>query len=338
MHTLFHEDFFPGQTFNSRKLTVSQADIIAFASEYDCQPFHVDPEQAKHSFPGRLIASGWHSCALAAKLLVEDLLLKTAGQGSPGIDDLRWMTPLFPGDEISVHVIVEETRQLQSRPKVGLINLRLELLKADGSVSTTLKAPVFVRRRTPGDEPPASIRPAAAKPDIGPPKALQPADLPFAADYQPGTIMELGRHYFSAEEIIHFARQFDPQYFHIDAEAAKNSLFGGLCASGWHTAAGWMRVTSKLFGSLAAKMRAEGRPVPQLGPSPGFNNLKWRKPVFAGDTITYYSELTHVRANASHPGWGLIFNHNTGYNQHGEEVFSFESIVMREMHADTIPG
>jgi acyl dehydratase len=142
-------------------------------------------------------------------------------------------------------------------------------------------------------------------------------------DINVGDRMELGSHTFTAEDIKTFAAQYDPQAFHMDEAAAAQSHFGALCASGWHTIAAWMRLRV-LYGQREdAERHARGEALAKLGPSPGFRELKWLKPVYAGDTITYASEIADKRASNSRPGWGLVFARNTGINQNGELVMSF---------------
>lgn len=133
---------------------------------------------------------------------------------------------------------------------------------------------------------------------------------------------------FTAEDIVRYARQFDPQPFHIDAEAAKDALFGGLCASGWHTCAGWMKCFVAFWSGEYARLKREGITPPELGPSPGFTNLRWLKPVFAGDTVTYSVTLLASRALASRPGRQINTILCTGENQNGEPVVRFESTVL----------
>ncbi|MGL5115335.1 MAG: MaoC family dehydratase, partial [Beijerinckiaceae bacterium] len=154
--------------------------------------------------------------------------------------------------------------------------------------------------------------------------------IPFYDDLVLGERLILGEKTFSEADIIGFARDFDPQFFHIDAVAAKNSIFGGLIASGWHTAAVWMElmVKNRTAAAMGAMMRGD-QPA-QLGPSPGFRNLRWIKPVHAGDTITYTSAITEKRLSASRPEWGIVNHFNTGTNQRGELVFSFHGTVFWE--------
>jgi acyl dehydratase len=142
-------------------------------------------------------------------------------------------------------------------------------------------------------------------------------------DIQVGDRMELGTHTFSAEDIKTFAAQYDPQAFHMDEAAAAQSHFGALCASGWHTIAVWMRLRVLYGRREDAERAARGEVIARLGPSPGFRELRWLRPVYAGDTITYLSEVAEKRASQSRPGWGLVFARNTGTNQKGELIMSF---------------
>ncbi len=152
----------------------------------------------------------------------------------------------------------------------------------------------------------------------------------FLEDIELDKRVELGRHTFDAGEIKYFASRFDPQAFHMDEAAAKASHFGGLCASGWHTASVWMRLMVEHHRREDEARRKRGEPVAKLGPSPGFRNLRWLKPVYAGDTIAYFSEPVDKRASATRPGWGLLTVRNTGVNQNGDTVLSFDSTAFVE--------
>ena len=124
----------------------------------------------------------------------------------------------------------------------------------------------------------------------------------------------------------HSPRAYDPQVFHTDPEAAKATHFGGLCASGWHTAAAYMKrmlATRSRDRAFTAERRGPPR---SWAPPPAFAT-RWLRPVYAGDTVRYATTLIDKRASASRPGWGLAFANNTGINQHGDTVFSFTSSV-----------
>ena len=141
-------------------------------------------------------------------------------------------------------------------------------------------------------------------------------------DLRVGTRIELGSHTFTAEEIKAFAREFDPQPFHLDGEAAARSHFGALCASGWHTAAVCLRHVVEDRHRQQAELRRRGEPIAKTGPSPGLRDLRWPKPVYVGDTISFATEIVELRDVARRPDVGLRVARNTGTNQRGELVYS----------------
>jgi acyl dehydratase len=145
----------------------------------------------------------------------------------------------------------------------------------------------------------------------------------FFEDLEIGQRRELGSFTFTAEDIKRFAAQFDPQRFHLDEEEGRKSLFGGLAASGWHVGSVCMKLLVADNQRLAEIARSRGEPVAVGGPSPGFRELRWLKPVLAGDTISYVSAVESLRVSASRPEWGILQARNTGTNQRGELVFSF---------------
>ena len=119
--------------------------------------------------------------------------------------------------------------------------------------------------------------------------------MKYFDDIKVGDRIELGTHTFTAEAIKTFAAQYDPQAFHMDEEAAAKSHFGALCASGWHTVAAWMNLRVQYGKREDAERAARGEAIAKLGPSPGFRELKWLKPVYVGDTISYASEVVDKR-------------------------------------------
>ena len=152
----------------------------------------------------------------------------------------------------------------------------------------------------------------------------------YFEDMRVGERTDLGTHTFTAEEIKRFARKFDPQLFHLDETAAARSHFGALCASGWHTTAVYMRHFVEFERREAEAMRARGETPARDGPSPGIRELRWVKPVYAGDTITFAREVKELRDQTSRPGWGLMIALNTATNQNGEVVMSFQGAKFAE--------
>ena len=149
----------------------------------------------------------------------------------------------------------------------------------------------------------------------------------FFEDIAVGQRRELGSFTFTADNIKKFAAQFDPQRFHLDEEAGRKSLFGGLAASGWHVGSVCMKLLVADGQRQASEATARGEEVAVWGPSPGFRDLRWIKPVLAGDTIAYASEVESLRTSEKRPEWGILQARNTGVNQRGELVFSLLATV-----------
>jgi acyl dehydratase len=147
--------------------------------------------------------------------------------------------------------------------------------------------------------------------------------MAFFEDMEVGHRRDLGSFTFTAELIKKFASQYDPQRFHLDEEEGRKSLFGGLAASGWHVAAVCMKLLVAEGQREAKEAAARGEKVAVWGPSPGFRELRWLKPVLAGDTISFASEVESLRSSAKRPEWGIMQARNTGTNQRGELVYSF---------------
>ena len=145
-----------------------------------------------------------------------------------------------------------------------------------------------------------------------------------------GRKIRLGSYIFDEERILRFARAFDPQPFHLDPTAAAQSHFGTLAASGWHTAAAFMRQLVDAKQRSEASARQDGRISASAGPGLGFKDLRWREPVRLGDIVTYSSTPLGKRPT-SRSGWGVVTSLNEGLNQHGVAVFEFTSATLWPM-------
>lgn len=152
----------------------------------------------------------------------------------------------------------------------------------------------------------------------------------FLEDYHPGDVIDLGTHHFTADAIKAFAALYDPQTFHLDEAAARSSVFGALSASGWHTAAVWMKLMVANELKLTQAIVARGDTPGRLGPSPGFSEMRFLKPVHAGDTIAYTTSVRTTEPWPGRPKWGLLVSDNAGVNQRGEAVFTFIGRVLVE--------
>ena len=147
MPDLSFEDFEPGQVYALGSKVVTEDEIVAFAREFDPQPFHLDAEAAKDSVFGGLIASGWHTGAMWMRLYVDSLLGGASGQGSSGIEELRWLAPVRPGDTLSGRLTVLEASSSESHPDRGTIRICGEMVNQDGvTVMSMVSRGRFARR------------------------------------------------------------------------------------------------------------------------------------------------------------------------------------------------
>jgi acyl dehydratase len=133
------EDYAPGSVFEYGEIRVDAADIIEFARRFDPQDMHVDPEKAATGRFGGLIASGWHTAALMMRLLADNFLPRGASLASPGIDELRWLLPVRPGDVLRIRVTVLDAARSRSRPDRGMVRTLVEVLNQRGEVAMSLK-------------------------------------------------------------------------------------------------------------------------------------------------------------------------------------------------------
>ena len=156
--TYYWEDLKPGSVRELGSITVNAEEIKEFASQFDPQPFHVDELAGRRSMFGNLCASGWHTCALAMKLTVENFLNQAASMGSPGIENLRWLKPVYPDDTLSLRHSIVESRPLRKRRDTGLVRSVWELFNQNGEKVMQMEGYGMFRRRSPAtDEEIASL-------------------------------------------------------------------------------------------------------------------------------------------------------------------------------------
>ncbi|MFN7571760.1 MAG: MaoC family dehydratase [Betaproteobacteria bacterium] len=143
----YFEDYPPGVTVEYGPIAVTEAEILDFARRYDPQPFHVDPARAAAGPFGGLVASGWHTASLMMRVLVDHFLSRVASLGSPGVDELRWLAPVRPGDALTVRVTVLTARRSRSKPDRGLIQSQQEVFNQNGQCVMTVKSMVLMACR-----------------------------------------------------------------------------------------------------------------------------------------------------------------------------------------------
>jgi acyl dehydratase len=329
------EDFILGQPLTVGAERVTREDIKAFARRYDPQLIHLDEEAAKTSIVGGLCASGFHTCCLMMRMLCDGFLLRTASLGAPGLEELKWVKPVRPDDVLSVRIMAHEKRVMASRPNVGLVRTTYDVVNQTGEAVLTSWCNQIIRVRDPkpvADGDAAARAKSPALPDLWdvPPEQTPQSTGLFFEERALGETRRIGEHTFDREGIIAFATLYDPQPFHLDEEAGKASLFGGLAASGWQTAVEYIRFLVADRQREEAKLRAAGQRLPVYGPSPGFKNLRWIKPVLMGDTLEYRHRISGKVDLKSRPDRGMLQSFTQARNQRGELVFSYEGAILVE--------
>ena len=145
----YFEDFHEGQDIDLGTRTVDEAEIVAFAGAYDPQPFHVDPAAAAHSIYGGVIASGWHTCSMMMRMVVDGLLNKSSSMGSPGLDGVRWLAPVRAGDTLNVHYRTVKVKASASKPDRGVVWSTWVAINQHGETVCTVDGMGMFGRRPP---------------------------------------------------------------------------------------------------------------------------------------------------------------------------------------------
>lgn len=143
----YFEDYITGQIHDLGTVTMSEAEIIDFAKQFDPQYFHIDPEKAKASRFGGIIASGWHTTSLVMRVYVDRYLSHVASLASPGVDEIRWPNPVRPGDTLSVRVTILESRPSRTKPDRGVVRGRIEAFNQRGEAVLSMIGLSIIGRR-----------------------------------------------------------------------------------------------------------------------------------------------------------------------------------------------
>jgi acyl dehydratase len=146
---LYWEDFAPGRVFQHGPRRITREEILDFATEFDPQPFHIDEDAARATMLGEFCASGWHSCCILMRMMADSFVLNSSSMGAPGVDEVRWLAPIRPGDDLTLRATVLSTRASNSRPEMGFTNILTELYNGSGTRVMSLTAPMMFARRPP---------------------------------------------------------------------------------------------------------------------------------------------------------------------------------------------
>lgn len=311
MNDLLHfEDFPVGKTFEFGSFTLAEAQLKAYGEAFDPRPAHDGPGALPSGV--RPSASPWQLCALLMRLNYDGWMFQTAARGAPGVDEVRWLRAVHPGDVVTGRYTVLNARVSQSKPGLGLVQYHYELLGRDRAPVLSQTNYVMVARRHLG-----AVTRATAMTELRP-SSKNATALP-TENGKPGRTIDLGTAEFTAESILAFARIYDPQPFHVDETAAKTGPFGALTASGWHTAASWMR-------AYMQTLRRGGAALPTPEKFLSATNLRWLRPVYAGDRIAF--DFTPLDVAQSAAGEMVVTSRNSGVNQDAIKVYEFTATMM----------
>lgn len=147
----YWEDFTVGKTIELGAREVSREEVLAFAQDYDPQAFHIDEAAAEASIYGGLIASGWHTCAMVMRMMCDGYLLRSASLGSPGIDQIRWLRPVRPGDVLRAEMVVQDARASKTKPDRGVVKSAWKVFNQNDELVMSMQGLGMFRRRHPAD-------------------------------------------------------------------------------------------------------------------------------------------------------------------------------------------
>lgn len=316
------EDFSVGDMIVGEPLTVTRDDIVGFAKDFDFQPFHLDEAAAETTFAGRLIGSGWHTAALGMRLLQQGPFRGGSSLGAPGIDELRWLAPVLPGDALTLTFRVAGLRDSATKPGLGFVTAELALGNQRAETVLTQRFTFMLARRGTDPAPAAGgdRRAGAGRRAGGCRDPALPAGCRDRGRARPGRLPVHRRGDRGLRAGLRSAG-LPPRPRRGQAQPFRRPLRLRLAHD--------RRLHEPDAHDPRPGRRLHGQPRAGAGGRalPGFKNLRWLKPVYAGDTVRFSAKLTDKRASASRPGWGLAFARNTGVNQRGEAVFAFDSAV-----------
>ncbi len=340
------EELRVGESFSFGPYEMTEDRVVEFARSFDPQPMHLDPEAGRASPLGGLAASGWHTAAVAMRLFHDAWLKRARSAGSPGIARNAWPRALMANETVRGEGKIVAKRPLRSRPGLGLAEIEIAMRGSAGGAEVLQARWSVLFERSEADPPPENGAVGErATADDAPPATRSEASLPtLSALYldgsEPGQSYFLGETSASEAEIVAFARAFDPQPFHVDARAAEAGPFRGLCASGWHSCALWMRTNVLARQAILADLtEAERRSLEHSAAvGLGFESLSWRRPVRPDRRLLAFMTMLEARESRSRPGWGIARWRSELTDADGNLVLRFRpSLLMRTSRPEGRP-
>ncbi|MEW5965128.1 MAG: MaoC/PaaZ C-terminal domain-containing protein [Pseudomonadota bacterium] len=316
-----------GERVNLGTIVLGRGDIIAFATEFDAQPFHLDESAAETTLLGGLAASGWHTCTAVMSLLQRAASERGLALEPAGAEEILWLRPVRPDDALTATLVWGPRGCHACSERVGSFPIAIETINQGGDPVMRCRMDCLVRQAhvdaplRVGDCPIRRARPARASRRAG------DHGIKFFEDVAPGDEIDLGDYAFDRERIRSFRATYD------GAPIAVSSRNEALTASVWHVTAAWMHCIVRYYAHHALQLSQRGRPVPILGPAAGVKHLRWHRPVGPGETISYRAWAERKIEIASHEDWGLLVVGAEGVNANGDPVVSFYPQMLLERAA-----
>lgn len=320
MQQRFWEDIEDGETLPLGTATMSREKIVAFASEFDPQPFHLDDEAARGTLLGGLAASGWHTCAVVMDLVERAMNEHALPLQTPGAEEIRWRKPVRPGDALSGRVVLSSKSTCACGSSAGACRAFVEVFNQSADSVVSWRMDCIVPRREPATATRRPACPMRSERRARVHRVRGDHAIKFFDDVAAGDEIALGSYAFTADRVGSFRTR------HTDVHSGRIGLTTGVStrfAHDWHVVSAWMHCIVRYYRLQSERLRSTGRPVPLLGPAAGVKHLRWHAPVRAGEVISYVTWAERKLEIASHSDWGLLIAGAEGVNAKGEVVVSF---------------
>jgi acyl dehydratase len=316
-----------GERVSLGKAILSRDDIIAFASEFDAQPFHLDDSAAETTLLGGLAASGWHTCVTVMGLLRQTLEKRALAVEPAGAEEIIWLKPVRPADQLAATLVWGSRSCAACGDHVGAFPASLEAVNQHDEPVIRWRMDCLARAAGAENGGPSRLAPECPLRKARPPRALRrPGDhgIKFFEHVASGDDIDLGHYEFKPELI----RRFRSNYEGIAGSAASD--VEPQSASAWHVVAAWMQCIVRYYGRHTDRLQREGRSVPMLGPAAGVKHLRWHRRVRPGETISFRAWAERKIELASHEDWGLLVVGAEGVDECGDPVVSFYPQMLLE--------
>lgn len=314
----------PGERISLGTTVLGRDDIIAFATEFDAQPFHLDESAAETTLLGGLAASGWHTCTAVMSLLQRAATERGLALDPAGAEEILWLKPVRPGDALTATLVWGQRACHACSDRVGSFPIAIEAINQAGEPVMRCRMDCLARREH--VEAPARIRECPMR-QARPARALRRGGdhaIKFFEDVAAGDEIDLGDYAFSTERVCAFHSNY------IGAPFAASTLGEAPTASAWHLTAAWMHCIVRYYAQHARQLSERARPIPRLGPAAGVKHLRWHLPVRSGETIAFRAWAERKIEIASREHWGLLVVGAEGVNANGDPVVSFYPQMLLE--------